>query len=55
MVTGDGIGPEITSATKVELKILCDRFRLSLELKDALIGGAVIDSVNYPFPKKTLD
>ena len=55
LLPGDGIGPEITEATKVALKALCDKCGFSLELKEALIGGAAIDAANDPFPQESLD
>ena len=55
VLPGDGIGPEITAATKVALDALCQKCGFTLELKEALIGGAAIDAVNDPFPKESLD
>jgi 3-isopropylmalate dehydrogenase len=55
LLPGDGIGPEITAATKDVLKALCDRCGFEIELKEALIGGAAIDAVNDPFPQESLD
>lgn len=55
LLPGDGIGPEITAATKVALKALCDKCGFSIDLKEALIGGAAIDAKNDPFPKESLD
>jgi len=55
LLPGDGIGPEITAATKVVLEKLCERFNFQLELKEALIGGAAIDAANDPFPQESLE
>ncbi len=55
LLPGDGIGPEITAATKVALDALCTKCGFQLELKEALIGGAAIDAANDPFPKESLD
>jgi 3-isopropylmalate dehydrogenase len=55
LLPGDGIGPEITAATKVVLAALCEKCGFEIELKEALIGGAAIDAVNDPFPKESLD
>jgi hypothetical protein len=55
LMSGDGIGPEITAATKEVMKALCDRCGFEMELKEALIGGAAIDAVNDPFPQESLD
>lgn len=54
LLTGDGIGPEISVATQGVLEALCQKQGFSLELKEALIGGAAIDAVNDPFPPETL-
>lgn len=55
LLPGDGIGPEITAATKVALEALCEKQGFSLDLKEALIGGAAIDAVNDPFPQESLE
>jgi 3-isopropylmalate dehydrogenase len=51
---GDGIGPEITAATKHVLSALCERCGFTLTMTDAFIGGAAIDAVNDPFPPQSL-
>jgi 3-isopropylmalate dehydrogenase len=55
LLPGDGIGPEITKATKTVLERLCQRFDFTLDLKEALIGGAAIDACNDPFPPESLE
>jgi 3-isopropylmalate dehydrogenase len=55
LLPGDGIGPEITTATKEVLAAVCERFGFKMDLKEALIGGAAIDAVNDPFPQESLD
>jgi 3-isopropylmalate dehydrogenase len=55
LLPGDGIGPEITAATKVALAALCEKCGFELELNEALIGGAAIDAKNDPFPQESLD
>eukprot|EP00563_Minutocellus_polymorphus_P004281 CAMPEP_0181036768 /NCGR_PEP_ID=MMETSP1070-20121207/9042_1 /TAXON_ID=265543 /ORGANISM="Minutocellus polymorphus, Strain NH13" /LENGTH=414 /DNA_ID=CAMNT_0023114435 /DNA_START=74 /DNA_END=1318 /DNA_ORIENTATION=- len=55
LLPGDGIGPEITAATKSVLKALCDRCGFQINLKEALIGGAAIDAKNDPFPDESLE
>mmetsp|Transcript_11435 Transcript_11435/g.27289 ORF Transcript_11435/g.27289 Transcript_11435/m.27289 type:complete len:410 (-) Transcript_11435:1088-2317(-) len=54
LLPGDGIGPEITAATKVALGALCKKAGFSIELKEALIGGAAIDAAGDPFPAESL-
>ena len=55
LLPGDGIGPEITTATKDVLKSLCDRCNFSITFEEALIGGAAIDAVQDPFPDATYE
>ena len=54
ILPGDGIGPEIMDAAKGVLKVLCERSGFTLNLKEALIGGAAIDAANDPFPDESL-
>jgi hypothetical protein len=54
LLPGDGIGPEITEATKLVLEALCKRSGFNIDLKESLIGGAAIDAENDPFPESTL-
>lgn len=55
LLPGDGIGPEITEATKEVLSALCKRCGFEMNLKEALIGGCAIDAANDPFPQESLD
>mmetsp|Transcript_9591 Transcript_9591/g.23541 ORF Transcript_9591/g.23541 Transcript_9591/m.23541 type:complete len:411 (+) Transcript_9591:185-1417(+) len=55
LLPGDGIGPEITSATKIALDALCEKQGFTVDLKEALIGGAAIDAVQDPFPQESLE
>jgi 3-isopropylmalate dehydrogenase len=55
LLPGDGIGPEITEATREVLTALTKKFGFKIELNEALIGGAAIDAVNDPFPQESLD
>eukprot|EP00571_Detonula_confervacea_P015951 CAMPEP_0172307326 /NCGR_PEP_ID=MMETSP1058-20130122/8209_1 /TAXON_ID=83371 /ORGANISM="Detonula confervacea, Strain CCMP 353" /LENGTH=405 /DNA_ID=CAMNT_0013019471 /DNA_START=59 /DNA_END=1276 /DNA_ORIENTATION=+ len=55
LLPGDGIGPEIMTATKVVLAALTSRCEFKLEMTEALIGGAAIDAVNDPFPNESLE
>lgn len=55
LLPGDGIGPEITEATKKVLSAVCAKSGFEMDLKEALIGGAAIDAVNDPFPQESLD
>lgn len=55
LLPGDGIGPEITQATKDVLETLCKRCGFEMNLNEALIGGCAIDAKNDPFPQESLD
>jgi 3-isopropylmalate dehydrogenase len=55
LLPGDGIGPEITTATKQVLATLCERCGFTMDLQEALIGGAAIDATNDPFPQESLE
>ena len=55
LLPGDGIGPEITEATREVLTALTEKCGFKIELNEALIGGAAIDAVNDPFPQESLD
>lgn len=54
LLPGDGIGPEITSATQTVLRALTDRCGFTLNFRHALIGGAALDAVGDPFPDESL-
>mmetsp|Transcript_18130 Transcript_18130/g.37884 ORF Transcript_18130/g.37884 Transcript_18130/m.37884 type:complete len:410 (+) Transcript_18130:93-1322(+) len=54
LLPGDGIGPEIMTATKSVLAALTARCGFELKMTEALIGGAAIDAVNDPFPDESL-
>ncbi len=51
---GDGIGPEIISAAKKVIAVIGKRFGHDFAMKDALIGGAAIDTLGKPFPDETI-
>mmetsp|Transcript_12564 Transcript_12564/g.15803 ORF Transcript_12564/g.15803 Transcript_12564/m.15803 type:complete len:416 (-) Transcript_12564:7-1254(-) len=55
LLPGDGIGPEITSATKQVLGALCTRCGFEIKMNEGLIGGIAIDEKNDPFPDETLE
>ena len=55
LLPGDGIGPEIMSATRGVLDALTKRCGFELRTTEALIGGAAIDASNDPFPDSSLE
>lgn len=54
VISGDGIGPEITTETLKVLSVVDARFKLGLEFDEALLGGAAIDATGVPMPDETL-
>ncbi len=52
---GDGIGPEVGSAAISVLQAISSKFGHNLEIEQHLIGGAAIDAVGEPLPKKTFE
>ena len=55
LLSGDGIGPEISEVSKKILKKLSDKFKFNLELKEELFGGVAYERYGEPAPKKTLE
>ncbi|KAG5192560.1 3-isopropylmalate dehydrogenase [Tribonema minus] len=53
LLPGDGIGPEITTATVAAIQPFSKLFKM--EFKEALIGGAAIDATGSPFPDATFE
>jgi 3-isopropylmalate dehydrogenase len=54
VISGDGIGPEITVEARKVLKVIDEQFQLNLEFDEALMGGAAIDATGGPLPDETL-
>ena len=54
VVSGDGIGPEITAETRKVLDVVNARFDLGMEFDEALLGGAALDATGIPMPAETL-
>ena len=55
VISGDGIGPEITTETRKVLDVVNARFELGIEFDEALLGGAAIDATGVPMPDETLE
>ncbi|WP_420391814.1 3-isopropylmalate dehydrogenase [Acuticoccus sp.] len=53
LLAGDGIGPEITDATKRVIEHF-NTAGAGFELVEGLVGGAAYDAVGTPFPEETL-
>lgn len=55
LLPGDGVGPEVITATKAVLQIIGDFYSHEFEFSEHLIGGAAIDAVQNPLPLETID
>ena len=54
LLSGDGIGPEIMDIAVQVLKVIGEKFNLTFEFHEALLGGAAIDATGEPLPAETL-
>ena len=54
ILAGDGVGPEIMTATETVIAALSERFGINFELEHALVGGAAIDDCGEPLPESTI-
>ena len=54
VLPGDGIGPEITRQAVKVVKAAADYYNVSLELEEALIGGAALEKEGMPLPMSTV-
>jgi 3-isopropylmalate dehydrogenase len=54
LLPGDGIGPEIVSATRKVLDVVTSRFEHTITYEEQLLGGIAIDQTGEPLPAATL-
>lgn len=54
LLPGDGIGPEIVSATAEVLQTLAALYDLDFDAKEYAIGGIALDKFGVPLPDETL-
>ena len=54
VLPGDGIGPEIVAEALKVIEVLKSEFGLSLDIEQALVGGAAYDAAGEPLPQATL-
>jgi len=54
VLPGDGIGQEVTAQAVRVLQTVAKSAGLSLEIEEALVGGAALDATGRPLPDKTL-
>lgn len=55
LLSGDGIGPEITAEAVKVLHAIGEREGVSFEFTEALLGGVAIDKTGTALPDETLD
>ncbi len=55
VLSGDGIGPEITAEAIKVLQAVGRRQGVKFQFAEALVGGAAIDTFGQALPKETLD
>ena len=54
ILSGDGIGPEVTEQAVLVLQAVAGGFGHQLQLQQKLIGGAALTAVNDPLPADTI-
>jgi 3-isopropylmalate dehydrogenase len=54
VLSGDGIGPEVVSEAVKVLKIIGQKYGISLNFQEGIIGGQALDILGEPLPKQTL-
>jgi len=54
MIPGDGIGPEVTNATRMVLERVIRKFGHEFIFEELLAGGIAIDVTGSPLPKATI-
>jgi len=55
LLSGDGIGPEISEVSKKILLKLSEKFNFNIEIEEELFGGIAFEKFEDPAPKITLD
>jgi 3-isopropylmalate dehydrogenase len=55
VLPGDGIGPEIVAEAVKVLQAVKTKFKLDIELDNALLGGAAYDEFGSPLPEITME
>jgi len=55
LLSGDGIGPEISEVSKKILLKLSEKFNFNIEIEEELFGGVAFEKFEDPAPQITLD
>lgn len=54
VLPGDGIGPEVMNEARKVLGRVAERYGLTFDLVEKLVGGAAIDDCGHPLPEDTV-
>lgn len=54
VLSGDGIGPEVTNQSVLLLKKIANKFNHEFDFKEGLVGAIAIDKTGKPLPDETL-
>jgi 3-isopropylmalate dehydrogenase len=54
VLAGDGIGPEVMIESLRVLDAVCEKFSLTINRSECLVGGAAIDGIGHPLPPETI-
>jgi 3-isopropylmalate dehydrogenase len=55
VLSGDGIGPEVTKQSVRVLKAIAQEFNHTFRFEEALVGAIAMDQTGDPLPEKTLE
>ena len=55
LLSGDGIGPEISEVSKKILKKVSRKYSFEIEINEQLFGGIAYEKKGFPAPEETLD
>jgi 3-isopropylmalate dehydrogenase len=55
VISGDGIGPELTTATINVLETLSDKYNFSLQFKEVFAGDLALKETGYALPNNAID
>lgn len=55
ILSGDGIGPEVTCEAVKVLETISNLYKIDIETEEHLIGGAAIKAKGSPLPKETIE
>ena len=53
VLPGDGIGAEVTREAVRVLRVVAEKWKHQLTIKEGLLGGIAIHKTGTPFPKET--